>query len=190
MKLVIYKNEIYQQLEDPDEVNDVLLGKPFTRSGEEFWVPASKVTDYPRTYEHILERWIPGFDKSQTYHASKYVLEILSGLLTPQFLNTPSSSGFYTAFWMDNNDVLQITWILYNPDDPTLTELQKSKGYDTFVLHIRHWMALKHYIADPEYRYLRFVPLNLGYTYTYLQHLIEAGYFTREEVEAIWKRDK
>jgi hypothetical protein len=187
--LCIYENNTYQIIEPLDSEGMIGIKKPYSFS-KPFKVPLSKLVEYPRTFTHIVQKWIPEYDYTQIHSASTYVLEILSAILTPQFLNAPTSSGVYVAFWMDENDILQVTWILYNPGDSTLTESQRDKSYDTFVIHLRHWMALKDYIGDPTYRYLRFVPLNIGYTYCYLQHLIEAGYFTREEVEAIWKRDR
>ena len=187
--LVIYRNDTYETLDSKE--GQVCLRKPYSASSEPFWVSEKELIIYPRTHEDIVKQWIPDLDVTSNWHEPElYILEIYHAILNPKFLLAPKDPGVYTALWMDDNNHLEVTWILYNPGDSTLSESERLSGYDTFVIHKRIWIPLRNYIANSEYRYLRFIPFNLAYTYMYLRHLIETEHFTQEEVEEIWKRDR
>ena len=187
--LVIYQSDTYETIDEQGE--QILIRKPFARNSKPFWVLKGELIEYPRTYESILKRWLPDYYPIPGwYEAEVYVLEMLSALLTPTFLLAPKGPGVYTAIWMDKTDHLQVAWLLYNPNDSSLSESDQLEGYDTFIVHKKYWVPLRFYIANEDYRFLRFIPFNLGYTYTYLQHLIETEQFTRAEVEQIWQRDR
>jgi hypothetical protein len=183
MKLVIYKNNCYEQL-GPVMDGRVYLRKPFSLLAESLWVDEDQVIDYPRTYEHIIHRWIPNYiakasGESGVEEVCIYLLEVLSSLLTPTYDLIPKAAGHYAAIWMNEQHELKITFVVYDPEAIN----------DLFLVESKSAVKLKDIIGNEDFRYLRFIPFNLGLTYTYLLHLIESGNLTRQEVEQIWKRD-
>ena len=180
--LVIFNNDCFEIVQGNRD--QYQLRKPFSTTSKSFWVAKTDVRPYIGNSDAIVRRWIPDFDNLQIWEVQKYLLESITNLLTPQYLMAPKDVGVYIAIWI-KDQTFQITWVLYSPNDARLSEDQHLEGFDLYVLPDMSWIPLKFFIS--RHKYLRFIPFNFGYTYCYLQHLIESDYFTPEEIREIWE---
>jgi len=197
MKLIIYNENTFEVVNRIE--TQYLIRKPFNLDSKCFWVDIEDTKEYPRTYEYIVNKWIPNVE-SNDGEVERYLLEVTSALLTPQYLLVPKDSGMYLAIWLQKYEgeqshgeerklEIRMSWVFYIPDHHNLSEEQKKDGLNIFLFEQLSWTRLKDYISNDTFQYLRFIPLNIGVPYLYLLHLIESEHFTRKEIEYIWRKN-